>query len=176
MHFYELHEGDNDAFADLLLVREDEMEPEEFFDVVQSIRRRIQDSYERETLIEAIADELERDYDFIAVSDDRLTAAINVSQGRGRQLHRRPRGARARDRLRVDPGRPPGGRQPPQLTPSRAGGPTAAAGYSAEQDLDDVPVADAVGPALGADLAVLLRLGDRAQRRAGPRSRSSRRG
>ena len=41
MHFYELHEGDDDVFADLLLAREDEMEPEEFFDLVQSIRRRI---------------------------------------------------------------------------------------------------------------------------------------
>ena len=30
MHFYELHEGDTDAFADILLAREDEMEPEEF--------------------------------------------------------------------------------------------------------------------------------------------------
>jgi hypothetical protein len=80
MHFYELHEGDNDTFADLLLAREDEMEPEEFFEVVQSIRRRIQDSYEAETLIEAIAEELERDYDFVAVTDDRLTAAINVSK------------------------------------------------------------------------------------------------
>ena len=34
MHFYELHEGDNDMFADLLLAREDEMEAEEFFEVV----------------------------------------------------------------------------------------------------------------------------------------------
>ena len=40
MHFYELHEGDDQVFADLLLAREEEMEPEEFFDVVQSIRRR----------------------------------------------------------------------------------------------------------------------------------------
>lgn len=80
MHFYELHEGDADVFADLLLVREEEMEPEEFFDVVQSIRRRIQDSYEHDTLIEAIAEELESDYGFIAVTDDRLTAAVNVSK------------------------------------------------------------------------------------------------
>jgi hypothetical protein len=80
MHFYELHEGDDDAFADLLLAREDEMEPEEFFEIVQTIRRRIQDSYEHDTLVEAIAEELERDYDFITISDDRLTAAINVSK------------------------------------------------------------------------------------------------
>jgi hypothetical protein len=80
MHFYELHEGDNDVFADLLLAREEEMEPEEFFDLVQSIRRRVTDGYEQNTLTQAIADELERDYGFIAITDDRLTAAVNVSK------------------------------------------------------------------------------------------------
>ena len=80
MHFYELHEGDDEVFADLLLAREEEMEPEEFFDVVQSIRRRILDTFETQTLVEAIADELERDYGFIAVNDERLTAAVNVSR------------------------------------------------------------------------------------------------
>ena len=80
MHFYELHEGDDDVFADLLLAREEEMEPEEFFDLCQSIRRRIVDSYEAPTLVQAIADELERDYEFIAITDDRLTAAVNVSR------------------------------------------------------------------------------------------------
>jgi hypothetical protein len=80
MHFYELHEGDGDVFADLLLVRDDEMEPEEFFDLVQAIRRRIIDGFEQPTLVEAIADELERDHGFIAITDDRLTAAVNVSR------------------------------------------------------------------------------------------------
>jgi hypothetical protein len=80
MHFYELHEGDDDVFADLLLVRDEEMAAEEFFDVVQSIRRRVIDSYEQNTLVEAIADELERDYGFISINDDRLTAAVNVSK------------------------------------------------------------------------------------------------
>jgi hypothetical protein len=80
MHFYELHEGDDDIFADLVLAREEEMDPEDFFDIVQSIRRRIQDTYETQTLIGAIADELEADYGFIAITEDRLTAAINVSK------------------------------------------------------------------------------------------------
>ena len=80
MHFYELHEGDDEVFADLLLAREEEMEAEEFFDVVQSIRRRVVDNFETQTLVEAIADELERDYGFIAVTDERLTAAVNVSR------------------------------------------------------------------------------------------------
>ena len=80
MHFYELHEGDDDVFADLLLVREDEMEPEEFFDLVQSIRRRVIEGFEQDTLVGAIADELERDHGFTAITDDRLTAAVNVSR------------------------------------------------------------------------------------------------
>jgi hypothetical protein len=80
LHFYELQEGDGDLFYDVLLFREQEMDPDEFFTVVQSIRRRIQDSYETGSLIEAIAVELEQDYDFVFVSDDRLTAAVNVSK------------------------------------------------------------------------------------------------
>lgn len=80
MHFYELQEGDGDLFFDVLLFREEEMGSDEFFTVVQSIRRRIQDTYRTDSLIEAIAVELEQDYDFVFVSDDRLTAAVNVSK------------------------------------------------------------------------------------------------
>ena len=80
MHFYELHEGDGDVFGDILLARESEMEAEEFFELVQAIRRRVQDTYSHDTLIEAIADELEQDHDFIVLGDDRLTAAVNVSK------------------------------------------------------------------------------------------------
>ncbi|TMD29697.1 MAG: hypothetical protein E6I94_06115 [Chloroflexi bacterium] len=60
MYFYELHEGDDDLFADLLLAREDEMDPEEFFQTVQSIRERVLDSHGHD--------------------NDRLTAAVNVSR------------------------------------------------------------------------------------------------
>ena len=80
MHFYELHEGDDDVYADILLVREEEMDPEEFFEVVQSIRSRVIDSFERDTLVEAIAEELEANYEFTAITDERLTAAVNVSR------------------------------------------------------------------------------------------------
>lgn len=79
MYFYELHEGDDEYFSDVLLARDTEMEPDVFFDVVQTVRRRIQDSFDHDTLIQAIAEELERDYGFVFVSDDRLTAAVNVS-------------------------------------------------------------------------------------------------
>lgn len=79
MYFYELHEGDDDVFSDLLLTREEEMEPEDFFELVQSIRRNLQDTFEEDTLIEAIALELEREHGFTFVSDARLTASVHVS-------------------------------------------------------------------------------------------------
>jgi hypothetical protein len=59
--FYELHEGDNEVYSDVLVVSESEWEPEEFFELVQTIRRRIQDQYHQD------------------VSDDRLAASVNVS-------------------------------------------------------------------------------------------------
>jgi hypothetical protein len=77
--FFELHEGDNEVFSDVLVVSESEWEPQEFFELVQTIRRRIQNQYHLDTLVEAIAMELERDHGFIYVSDDRLAASVNVS-------------------------------------------------------------------------------------------------
>jgi hypothetical protein len=77
--FYELHEGDAEVYSDVLVVSESEWEPDEFFELVQRIRRKIQDDYRHDTLIEAIAIELERDHGFVFVSDDRLAAAVNVS-------------------------------------------------------------------------------------------------
>ena len=79
MYFYELHEGDEDVFSDILLVRDDEMDPDEFFELVESVRRSVQDTHTNDTLIEAIAVELEREHGFVFVSDDRLTATVNVS-------------------------------------------------------------------------------------------------
>jgi hypothetical protein len=80
VYFYELREGDDDIFEEMLLVREEEMDADSFFELVQSIRRRVQDHFEEETLIEAIAFELERDYGFIPITDERLTASVNVSK------------------------------------------------------------------------------------------------
>ena len=80
MFFYELREGDDNIFADVLLVREEEMDADDFFELVQEIRLRIQDSFVQDTLIDAIAEELERDHAFIPISDDRLSASVNVSK------------------------------------------------------------------------------------------------
>jgi hypothetical protein len=79
LYFYELHEGDDDVFSDLLLVHEEQMEPEDFFELVQAIRAQVQDTFEEDTLIEAIALELEREHGFTFVSDARLTASVHVS-------------------------------------------------------------------------------------------------
>lgn len=79
MYFYELHEGDDDVFSDLLLVHDDQIEPEDFFELVQAIRAKVQDTFEEDTLIEAIALELEREHGFMFVSDARLSASVHVS-------------------------------------------------------------------------------------------------
>ena len=80
MFFYELHEGDDEVYSDVILYSDSEWEPDEFFDLVQSVRRRVQDNYPQDTLIEAIATVLEREHGFLFVSDDRLSAAVNVSK------------------------------------------------------------------------------------------------
>jgi hypothetical protein len=79
LYFYELHEGDDDVFSDLLLVHDEQIEPEDFFELVQAIRLKVQDTFEEDTLIEAIALELEREHGFTFVSDARLTASVHVS-------------------------------------------------------------------------------------------------
>lgn len=79
MFFYELHEGDDEVYSDVLVASDSEWEPDEFFELVQRVRRQVQDTYEHDTLVEAIAVELERDHGFVYVSDDRLAASVNVS-------------------------------------------------------------------------------------------------
>ncbi len=79
MFFYELHEGDDEVYSDVLVVSESEWEPQEFFDLVQRIRLDMRDQYTEDTLIEAIAAVLERDHGFVFVNDERLVAAVNVS-------------------------------------------------------------------------------------------------
>ena len=79
MYFYELHEGDDDVFSDLLLVSDEQIEPEDFFELVLAVRAKVKDTFEEDTLIEAIALELEREHGFTFVSDGRLTASVHVS-------------------------------------------------------------------------------------------------
>lgn len=79
MYFYELHEGDEEIFTDLLLVHDELMDPEDFFELVQVVREQVQPRFEEDSLIEAIAAELEREHGFTYVSDDKLAASVHVS-------------------------------------------------------------------------------------------------
>lgn len=79
MYFYELHEGDEEIFMDLLLAHDELFEPEDFFELVQVVREKVQHRFEEDTLIEAIASELEREHGFTYVSDDKLMASVHVS-------------------------------------------------------------------------------------------------
>ena len=79
MYFYELHEGDEEVFSDLLLVSDEQMDAEDFYELVQAVRHQVQASYEDDTLIEAIARELEREHGFTFVSDARLEGSVHVS-------------------------------------------------------------------------------------------------
>ncbi len=80
VYFYELHEGDDELYSDALLTHEREFSADEFFELVQETRRRVQDTFEEDTLVEAIARELERSHGFTYVSDALLVAAVNVSR------------------------------------------------------------------------------------------------
>ncbi len=79
MYFYELHEGEDEVFADLLLAHDELFEPAEFFEMVQRIRRRVQDGLSHDTLIEAIGEGLESEFGFTPIDDEELTASVHVS-------------------------------------------------------------------------------------------------
>ena len=79
MYFYELHEGDDDVYADVLLAHDAEFDEEEFLELVLEARREVVQRFEEDTLVEAIANELERRHGFLHIDDTRLRVAVNVS-------------------------------------------------------------------------------------------------
>jgi hypothetical protein len=80
VYFYELHEGDDELFSDALLVHEQEFDEDQFLALVLEARERVIGSFEEDTLVEAVAHDLERHHGFVHVDDARLSAAVNVSQ------------------------------------------------------------------------------------------------
>ena len=80
MHFYEVHEGDEEVGAAVLLAHEERIEPVEFFALVKKARALVLDSYEEDSLAEAIANELQRSAGFIHVTDSLLVASVNVDE------------------------------------------------------------------------------------------------
>ena len=76
--FYELHEGATDLMTDALLASERDHTPEAFASIVRTARTAIIDTFEEDTLVEAIARELERSHGFIYIGDDKLRASMSV--------------------------------------------------------------------------------------------------
>ncbi len=78
LFFYELHEGATDLLTDAILVSEQEHSPEAFAGMVVAARAAVVDTFEEDTLVEAIARELERSHGFSYASDEKLTASMAV--------------------------------------------------------------------------------------------------
>ena len=80
MYFYELHEGATDLMSDALLVSERELAPDAFAALVEEARTAVIDTYEEDTLVEAVARELERSQGFTYIGDEKLTASMSIGQ------------------------------------------------------------------------------------------------
>ena len=78
LYFYELHEGATDLMTDALLVSERDHTPAQFEAMVQTARSAVLDTYEEDTLAEAIARELERSHGFTYIGDEKLRASMSV--------------------------------------------------------------------------------------------------
>ena len=78
MYFYEIHEGDEDVGTAVLVAHEDRLSPEDFFRLVKQARALVKDSFEEDSLTEAIANELQRAHGFLHVTDELLLASVNV--------------------------------------------------------------------------------------------------
>ncbi len=78
LFFYELHEGATDLMTDALLVSESDHTPAEFEGLVKAARTAIIETFEEDTLVEAVARELERSHGFTYVSDEKLQSSMSV--------------------------------------------------------------------------------------------------
>ena len=76
--YYELHEGATDLMTDALLASERDHTPEHFAEMVRAARAAIIETFEEDTLVEAIARELERSHGFTYISDEKLRASMSV--------------------------------------------------------------------------------------------------
>ena len=78
LFFYELHEGATDLMTDALLVSERDHTPEAFAQMVRASRAAIIDTYEEDTLVEAVARELEHSHGFTYIGDEKLRASMSI--------------------------------------------------------------------------------------------------
>lgn len=78
LFYYELHGGPTDLMTDAILVSERDHTPAQFEAMVKASRSAVIDTYEEDTLVEAIARELERSHGFTYVGDEKLHASMSV--------------------------------------------------------------------------------------------------
>lgn len=78
LYFYELHEGATDLMTDALLVSERDHTPAQFALMAEAARKAVLETYEEDTLVEAIAREMERSHGFTYISDEKLRASMSV--------------------------------------------------------------------------------------------------
>ncbi len=83
MFFYEIYEAEDDLALGVTLAHDERISPEDFLAAVEEARGRIIESYTEETLVEAIAVELERSHGFYPALDRRLVAAVRASLEEG---------------------------------------------------------------------------------------------
>ena len=81
LHFYELHEGATDLLTDALLISERAYSGEEFSALVRAARSAVIETFEEDTLVEAVARELERSHEFTYIGDEKLSASMSVGMG-----------------------------------------------------------------------------------------------
>jgi len=77
-YFYEIHEGASDLLTDALLISERAHSPEEFASLVRAARDAVVETFEEDTLVEAVARELERAHGFTYIGDEKLAASMSV--------------------------------------------------------------------------------------------------
>lgn len=80
MFFYEIHESDDELGTAVLLMHERRYEPAEFFALVKKARALVKDSFEEDSLAQAIANELERSSGFTHITDERLVGSVSVDE------------------------------------------------------------------------------------------------
>jgi hypothetical protein len=78
LFFYELHEGATDLLTDAILVSERDHTPAQFEAMVKAARSAVIETFEEDTLVEAIARELERSHGFTYIGDEKLRASMAV--------------------------------------------------------------------------------------------------
>jgi len=78
LYFYELHEGASDLLTDAILVSERRYAADDFERLVRHARERVLETFEEDTVAEAIARELERAHGFTYIGDEKLEASMSV--------------------------------------------------------------------------------------------------